>query len=83
MLVKDVLEYSHGPICWKCGKCYPQEKSQPMQPWISVGKTNCIICWTERDSTDDWERIKTRCMAWIDIFLLYRLVSLRPGARPF
>lgn len=43
MLVKDVLAYSHGPICWKCGKCYPQEKSQSMQPWISVGKTNALF----------------------------------------
>ena len=52
MLVKDVLAYSYGPICTKCGKCYPQEKSQSMQ-WISIGETNCIIRWTEMDSTDD------------------------------
>ena len=36
MLVKDVLAYSHGPICSKCEKCYPQEKSQSIQ-WISIG----------------------------------------------
>ena len=52
MLVKDVLAYSHGPICSKCGKCYPLEKSQSMQ-WISIEETNCIIPWTEMDSTDD------------------------------